>query len=487
MRSFYLKIAVIFTVIMLLFGGLVVYITINASTNVAQETIQRTNQDLAVVLADEFQPMLSESFNQDAIEQKLEVLSGKNPQFDFYLLDKNGMVKSVVPATKERIVPDQNVVDTKPLDDFINGNSLPILAADPLNPDQMKPFSAANISIMGSEGCYLYVVLEGEQFNETFAMLSDSYILKGTILLIGIVLVLSIVIGLFFFSNITQRLSKIKKTVTGFERGQLNERIDVQGNDELAELSTCFNRMADTIVDNMKEIQKTDQLRRELVANISHDLRSPIASIQGYLETIQMKGESITKEELNEYFNTVLKNTQRLKRLIDDLFELSKLDAEQVSPNLENISMAELVQDLVQQFRPIAEKKGIELEAGFPETPSALIEADIGLMNRALTNLIDNAIDHTPPGGKVTVKTTRRGKEMVLEITDTGTGIPVEDIPRIFDRFYQVDKSRTNSNGAGLGLAIAQKILRLHGAKVIVNSAENEGTTFEVAIPSNSI
>ena len=487
MRSFYLKIAAIFTIIMLLFGGLVVYITINASTNVAQETIQRTNQDLAGVLAGEFQPMLRESFNQEEIEQKLEVLSGKNPQFDFYLLDYNGVVKSVVPASKERISPDQKIVDTKPLDDFMRGNTLPILAEDPLNPDRMKPFSVADISIMGSEGCYLYVVLEGEQFNETFAMLSDSYILKGTILLISIVLILSIVVGLFFFSNITQRLSKIKKTVTGFERGQLNERIDVQGNDELAELSTCFNRMADTIVDNMKEIQKTDQLRRELVANISHDLRSPIASIQGYLETIQMKGESITKEELNDYFNTVLKNTQWLKRLIDDLFELSKLDAEQVSPNLENISMAELVQDLVQQFRPIAEKKGVELEAGFPETPSALIEADIGLMNRALTNLIDNAIDHTPSGGKVSVKTNRRGKEMVLEITDTGTGIPVEDIPRIFDRFYQVDKSRTNNNGAGLGLAIAQKILRLHGAKVIVNSAENEGTTFEVAIPSQCI
>ena len=485
MRSFYLKIAAIFTIIMLLFGGLVVYITINASTNVAQETIQRTNQDLAKVLAEEFQPMLRESFNQDEIEQKLEVLSGKNPQFDFYLLDYNGVVKSVVPASKERIAPDQRIVDTKPLDDFIRGNPLPILAADPLNPDQMKPFSVADISIMGSEGCYLYVVLEGEQFNETFAMLSDSYILKGTILLIGIVLVLSIVVGLFFFSNITQRLSKIKKTVTGFERGQLNERIDVQGNDELAELSTTFNRMADTLVDNMKEIQKTDRLRRELVANVSHDLRSPIASIQGYLETIQMKGESITKEELNTYFGTVLSNTQKLNRLIDDLFELSKLDAEEITPNLENISMAELIQDLVQQFKPIAEKKGVTLEAEFRENPNALIEADISLMNRALTNLIDNAIHHTPEGGKVSISSIKSGKDFVLEVSDTGCGIPEEDLAHVFDRFYQADKSRSEKQGAGLGLAIAQKIFRLHGAEVIVSSIENKGTTFRVAIPKN--
>jgi signal transduction histidine kinase len=486
MRSFYLKIALIFSGILILFGSLVVFITMKSSTDIAQEAIQRTNQELATVLAGEFQPILSESFDQDQIEEKLTELSGKNPQFDFYLLNSDGMIKSVIPASKEKIEMNQVVVDTRPLDEFIRGEPLPILANDPLSPEQKKPFSVANVSIMGSDGCYLYVVLEGNQFAESTAMISNSYILRGALILMGVVLLISLVTGLFVFSNLTSRLKKIQKTVKGFERGQLNERIEVKGKDEISDLSLCFNRMADTLVDNMKEIQKTDRLRRELVANVSHDLRSPIASIQGYLETIQMKGDSITKEELHDYFQTVLNNTRNLNRLIDDLFELSKLDAEEVSPNLENISMAELVQDVVQQFKPLAEKHDVTLNAEFPESPNSLIKADIGLMNRALTNLIDNAIKHTPEGGMVTIRSVQKGKDIVLEVSDSGNGIHEADLPFIFDRFYQADKSRSDKQGAGLGLAIAQKIFHLHGAEVIVKSAENRGTTFRIAIPGNS-
>jgi len=485
MRSFYMKIAVIFSAILLLFGLLVGFITMKASSEIAQEAIQNTNRDIASVLAREFQPLLYETFDQDAIEEKLTELSGKNPQFDFYLLSSSGYVKSIVPAGRERVALDKVVIDTEPLDKFIKGDPLPILASDPANPDRRKPFSAANVQVMDSEGCYIYVVLEGDQFSEATAMITDSYIVRGTLMLLGVVLLISLLTGLFVFSNLSKRLKKIKKTVTEFERGQLNERIDVEGNDELSDLSTCFNRMADTLVDNMKEIQKTDRLRRELVANISHDLRSPIASIQGYLETIQMKGESISKDELNSYFGTVLSNTKKLNRLIDDLFELSKLDAEEVTPNIEDVSVAELIQDLSQQFRPICEKKGIELVTKFPKSPNALIEADISLMNRALTNLIDNSIQHTPEGGKVTISSVKSGKDVVVEIADTGSGIPEEDLPHVFDRFYQADKSRSENQGAGLGLAIAQKIFRLHGAEVMVQSGLDRGTTFRIAIPAN--
>jgi signal transduction histidine kinase len=486
MRRFYLKIALIFSAILILFGLAVAFITLRASSDVVQEAIQKTNKDLAAVLADDFQPLLKDSVNQAEIEQKLTELSGKNPQFDFYLLAHDGSVKSVIPASKENVEAQKKVVDTGPLDDFINNKPLPILAADPLNPDQKKPFSVSHINIMGSEGCYLYVVLEGDQFSQAATMISNSHIARGSMLIIGIILALSLAIGLFMFSHLTRRLEKIKRTVTNFERGQLTERIEVEGNDELSDLSVCFNRMADTLLENMQEIRKNDKMRRELVANISHDLRSPLASIQGYLETIEMKGDSISREELKEYFQTVLGNTQKLNRLIDDLFELTKLETDNVQPNLENVSMAELVQDLVQQFKPIAEKKHITLEARFPRNPNALIEADINMMNRAITNLIDNAISHTPEGGRVSVSSIQNGKDIVLEVADTGSGIPEEDLPHIFDRFYQVDKSRPDKNGAGLGLAIAQKIFKLHGAEVMVNSKANTGTTFRVNLPSLS-
>ncbi|CAN5341404.1 ATP-binding protein [soil metagenome] len=485
MRSFYFKLAVIFSIILIGFGMLVGYVSIRASSQVAQEALQKTNKDLAPTLVKEFEPMLKDEFNPEKIEAKLAELKGTNPQFDFYLMDSNGGIKSVIPASRDNVVPHQPVIDTRPLDAFIAGASVPILASDPLSPDKRKPFSVANISIMGSDGCYLYVVLEGEQFSETFAMLTESYITRGSVYIISFVLLLSLAVGLFLFRQLTQRLDTIKSTVSDFERGELTRRIPVKGNDELTDLSRGFNRMADNLYQNMLEIKKSDMLRRELVANISHDLRSPLASVQGYLETIQLKGEDLTHEQFRQYIETALGNTKRLNNLITDLFDLSKLDAENVQPVLENVSVAELVQDLVLQFKPIAEKKNVTLSAGFPDHPNSYITADIGLLNRAISNLISNAIEHTPKGGSVTVTFTRDGKDIRLEVTDTGSGIPEADLPHIFDRFYQADKSRSSESNAGLGLAIAQKIFSLHNGKVAVESPGGHGTTFKIWIPSS--
>ncbi len=484
MRSFYLKLAGIFSLLLIVFGFIVAYTSTEASLNFVKEATQKSNANLARTLAQEFRPLLVDSIDHAGIKDKIEHLSGTNPQFDIYLLNRQGVIKGFYPgAFENKSEPAQKIVDITPIDKYLSGDPLPILGQDPLQPDKMKPFSAAPISIADASGCYLYIILEGQQYDQAAALVSDSYIINNSIWLLGIILLITLVIGLFLFKMLTQRLQTIKQTVTAFERGQLHRRIPRRGNDELSDLSYCFNQMADTIVQNMEELKKTDRLRRELVANISHDLRSPLSSIQGYLETIQLKGHKISKEEYEKYFNIVLKNTQKLNRLIGDLFELSKLDAEDVKPELEYVSMAELVQDLVLQFKPIAEEKNIHLEAGFPKEPSALVYADLGLMERALSNLIDNAIKHTEPGGSVSIVSAKDGKDVVVEIKDSGKGIPEKDIPHVFDRFYQVDKSRSSGSGAGLGLSIAQKILQLHGAKVSVESMLNKGTTFKIFIP----
>ncbi|MDZ7720288.1 MAG: HAMP domain-containing sensor histidine kinase [Balneolaceae bacterium] len=484
MRRFYFKLIAIFSVIMILFGALVAYTSIRASSRIIQESIQKTNRDLAKRLVTEFQPIVDDNFDEQAIARKLRELSGANPQFDFYLLNRQGMIKSFIQAQNNGQEPETLMVDVKPLDQFIAGEPLPILGMDPKNPDLLKPFSAANITIMGEEDCYIYVVLEGSQFTQTADMIEDSYILRGSLMFIGTVLLIGLAIGFFIFRMLTRRLDIIKKTVKEFERGQLNKRIPIKSNDEITDLSRCFNKMADTVLESMNEMKKADKLRRDLVANVSHDLRNPLSSIQGYLETIQMKGKELSREELQNYLEPVLTNTKKLNRMIDDLFALSKLDAENVTPNLEHITLAELVQDLVQQFKPIAQQKNIEIKTIYPENPHAQVYADIGLLDRALTNLIDNAIKHTPEGGTVTIQLVQNGKEINLEISDSGKGIPESDIPHIFDRFYQVDKSRSNSSGAGLGLSIAKKILELHGAKITVQSLLNRGTTFKISMPS---
>jgi len=221
-----------------------------------------------------------------------------------------------------------------------------------------------------------------------------------------------------------------------------------------------------------------------LIANVSHDLRSPLASIQGYLETIQFKEEekTLSNEDRSKYYNIVLRNTKKLGNLIAELFELSKLDAKNVQPDLEPVSIAELAQDVAMQFQPQANAKKIIVQAKLPEEPLKMVNADIALMERAISNLVDNAIKNTPEGGMVNLNLANDGDRVIVKITDTGIGISDEQIARIFDRFYQVDGSRSPGNGAGLGLSIAQKILDLHGAKLSVHSALNQGTTFSFSL-----
>lgn len=477
-QSFYGKLSIVFLVLILFLGGSLAYLSMTSSLMFVEETNQKVNKDLAFEMAMEIQPFLNNSIEVDSIQNKIEYLQGINPQVDIYLVGGQGMIKGVFLGEESSSNLQLDFVDTIPLDKYINGEELPILGQDPLNPDQTKPFSVAHISIMGETGCYLYVILGGKLYDETAGMLAESYIIKNTMLGLGIILIGTLLLGLLIFRWLTHRLRKMTDTVMAFEHGQLGERVNVNSHDEIGVLGSSFNQMADTLVANMDEIKQVDKLRRELIANVSHDLRSPLASIQGYLETIQQKSATLSDEDRNKYYDIVLRNTRKLGNLIAELFELSKLDAKNVQPELEPVSIAELAQDLVAQFQPQALQKEIQLKAILPNEPLSLVNADIALMERAIANLIDNAIKNTPNNGEVYIIPANAGNKVSVEISDTGVGIPQDQINRIFDRFYQTDPSRTGDTGVGLGLSIAQKILELHGSKLSVKSVLNKGTTF---------
>tara|TARA_R110002124_G_scaffold286453_1_gene467400 strand:+ start:15367 stop:16842 length:1476 start_codon:yes stop_codon:yes gene_type:complete len=481
-KSFYTKISTAFLVLVLALGASFAYIGVSSSFMFVDETGQKVNKMLAADMASHFQPYLMESIEGDSIISVIKYLNGINPEIDIYLLSSNGMIKWFYPSQD----PDAKVqiasVNTKPLDEFLSGKTLPIYGDDPLNAGVQKPFSVAPISIMGRKDCYLYVILSGQQFDEAAGMVQNSYILRNTILGLGLILLVTLILGLIVFRLLTGRLRHVSETVKSFEQGQLDKRVKVTTEDEIGLLGSSFNQMADTLVANMDEIKQIDNLRRELVANVSHDLRSPLASIQGYLETILSKEPSIKPEERTKYYEIVLRNTKKLGTLIEELFELSKFDAQDVQPDMEQVSMAELAQDLVQQFKPIAEQKGIALKAVLSDEPINLVYADIALMERAISNLIDNALKHTPEGGTVSIISSNENENVSFTISDTGKGIAEENIQRIFDRFYQEDPSRTVGAGAGLGLSIAQKILELHGSKLSVQSGAGKGTSFSFVL-----
>ena len=205
--------------------------------------------------------------------------------------------------------------------------------------------------------------------------------------------------------------------------------------------------------------------------------------MQGYLETLIIKGENLPEEDRDRYLRIARRHTVRLGSLIGDLFELSKLDSANVTPHLESFSVPELVQDIAQEFQLEAERKEITILLNLDANPAFTI-CDIGLIQRVLENLVRNAIRFTPAGGEVTLSISERPQSVAVAVSDTGPGIPDTEIPRIFDRFYRSEQGEeSRSDSSGLGLAIVKRILDLHESRITVVSKVNAGTRFEFELP----
>ncbi len=479
--SFYAKLSALFLVLIVVLGATIAALSVQAGLHLADEAEQKLNRRLAENLAEEFQPHLIDRIDHELIDDKIHRMMLVNPRIEIYLLEPDGHIKASFLGPDKRLEMTQ--VDLAPLRRYIDGADLPILGSDPLQESRRKPFSAAHIMIMGEQDCYLYIILGSQEYDSALGMVQNSYIMQTTLRGLALALLGTGVVGVLLFGLLTRRLRAMREVVGAFSDGQLDRRIPVDAADEIGQLAASFNQMADALAANVEDLQRTDRLRRELIANVSHDLRSPLAAMQGYLETILIKEDALLPEERRRYMEVVLKNTRSLNTLVEELFELSKLDAQQIQPQLEAFSITELVHDLVMQFQPRAEQRGVRLAAELPEHLPP-VHADIRLVERALSNLIDNALRFTPAGGHVRVVPQAQEGGVCVRIIDTGTGIPAEDLPHIFERFYRVEKSRTRDRGGtGLGLAIANKIAELHGGGLAVESTMGEGATFSFRLP----
>lgn len=329
-------------------------------------------------------------------------------------------------------------------------------------------------------------------------MLEKSYILQLSLWTGGAILACALLAGLLCLKLLTRKLNSLASAMDTFRRGELSAQRDVMSPsedrpvtakraDEIDTLETAFVQMAALIRQQVRQLKETDQLRRELVANVSHDLRTPVTSLQGYLETLMLKEGALSSQERQRYLEIAAAQSKRLGDLIAELFELAKLNSQEMKPRVESFALGELVQDVVQKFRFRVEAKQMTLQAKLGED-LPFVSADIGLIERVLENLIENALRYTPHGGRITVTLSRMDEKILTRVTDTGCGIPPEDLPHVFDRYYQVGKThQKDETGAGLGLAITKRILELHGSTIEVQSGINQETTFSfhlaVALP----
>jgi signal transduction histidine kinase len=468
-------------VLLLGLGLLLAALALDAFQDVAVAADQELNRDLAADLAPRFQPHLVAAIDTAAIQQIIDGLTQVNRRLDVYLLGSGGMIKEWFMDADRRPLVD--AVDTAPLDRFLAGARAPVLGEDPARPGTYRPFSVAPVSIMGEEGCYLYLILQGEDYDDVLAMLRGPFFARLALRAALLAFALTALLGLLLFWWLSRRLTRLRAAVADFEEGHLDRRFPDESDDEVGRLGAAFNAMADRLAAQVEQLQQTDRLRRELVANVSHDLRSPLASIQGYLETLQLKGDALPPARRRHYLDGALAQAHRLGSLVGQLFELSKLDAGQVEPLFEAFPLAELVQDVVMQYEPEAERRQIALRAVLPERGLPPVRADIGLVERVLTNLLDNALRFTPPGGAVEVRPWHDEGRVWVEVADTGVGIPPEQLPHVFDRFFRADAARSGNDGAGLGLAIVQRIVELHGGTITAASAPGAGTRFTFTLP----
>ncbi len=479
--SLYWKISATFLALLLVLSAVYIYFIAFSAEMYFQEANQRLSLPIASRLLRHYQPVVDHQLDSARLEEIYTIQKLFNPSIEVYVLDTAGTVLSHCPTNKGVC---RMSVAIQPVKKFV-AEKKPgfVMGDDPKTVTGTKTFSAGEIRDDGRVIGYLYVILGSEEYDNNFKMLAGSYFLSIGTRAMTITLIAAALIGLVALLFITRNLRSIITTVREFQQGNFQARIRSTSSGELTELATSFNEMADTIVRNIDEIKTMDNLRRELVANVSHDLRTPLATIHGYIETLLIKAETLTAEERGKYLKTVLSSTDRLRMLVDELFELSKLEAQQTRPNPEPFSISELVQDISQKYLLIAEKKGIRFVCSIPRD-LPLIVADIALIDRVIQNLADNAVKFTPSGGTVTIELRSQPDSVEVSIADTGAGIAEEDIPLIFDRYNKgSQKNMFQNDGAGLGLAIVKKILEVHNISISVRSRKNEGTVFSFALP----
>lgn len=475
-----------FILLVLLMGVSYIAITSYFANMHHQETAQRLDAEVANhVIAEKFtgaSPFLEDgSVNKPLFGDLMHDMMAVNRGIEVYLLDDKGSILYSVVLDPNDSDATQSV-SLGPIDSFIadKGEKF-ILGDDPRNPGEQKIFSAAPYDIDGHQG-YIYIILAGKKFQEVSNTLLGQYFAKLGLGAFLLTMLFSALIGLLAIWFITKNLRVITGTVRRFHDGDLTARIEDPEKSDISIFANSFNEMADSIVGNMDKMQSVDLLRRELIANVSHDLRTPLAILKGYVETLQIKRDSLSEKEKQEYLQITHDNVDRLSKLINQLFEYSKLEAEQVVPVKEPFSITELSHDLIAKFNVLAEKKQIALELEKPEENN-MVYADVSLVERALQNLIENAIKYTEPQGKVTLTLQKKGTNIEINITDTGTGIPVNEQPFIFDRYKQVNES-AKKQGSGLGLAIVKKIMELHDTTITVLSKPTKGSTFIFNLPA---
>lgn len=322
------------------------------------------------------------------------------------------------------------------------------------------------------------------RFAMPFTELRDELHIIDRVFAVGGVLAImvTLIVGYFISRNISLPLRKMEETARGIAEGNLSRRVDIRTRDELGGLAISFNRMADELEAKISNLEKLDRIRTDFVANVSHELKTPLTSIKGFIETLE-DGAIDDKEKAIRFLSIIRKHAERLSNIINDLLSLTEIETPHIKIEEKRFDLKYLLDEVAWSFGHALTVKSQELKVDYNGSDFE-IKGDRDKIEQILVNLIDNAIKYTAQKGKVTCSLFEKEDSVMITVEDSGIGIAKEHLDRLFERFYRVDKARSReSGGTGLGLSIVKHIIVLHSGHIDIDSEVGKGTKITVILP----
>lgn len=481
------RLSLAFTLLLLACCGLAGWLQVRASGQHEQYTIQQLSRGLAQHISSHSVLLDPNGIDRNNLGKLFDMLMVVNPSIEVYLLD-----------TKGKILADQappghvklDHVRLEPVQQFLLGRPELVLGDDPRQPDQQHVFSAPPVQVNGITGGYVYVILQGESHLAASQADWANPSLVAALYALAAIALIGVVVGWITFGWITRPLRQLTASVQKMSIGDTPHTLTASSpstpahHNELVQLRQAFESMQERIQAQWQELRQQDQVRRELVANVSHDLRTPLTAMHGYLETIKIKADQIDAATRNHYLDLALAQSMKVGKLARELFELARLEYGSVQLEPEPFSMVDLVQDVFGKTELAAQQKNIQLVADFPEALPTVV-ADVGLIERALTNLLDNAIRHSHSNSttRITLANNQAG-QIWIRVIDYGEGVTQSLRSALLTRPSPFSSKQLGERG-GLGLLIVRRILQLHDSDIEWADTPGGGTTFSFALPTH--
>ncbi|MDY1036522.1 two-component sensor histidine kinase [Enterobacteriaceae bacterium RIT714] len=488
MRRFSLgqRLTLLFIFLLMICATVACVVQLYTSMQYGNAMVQRLSNGLAQQIVQR-EPVLDADGRVD--RQRLKPLFDRlmtfNPSVELYVVSPDGEL--LADAAPPGHILRQKIA-IAPLQTFLSGETWPVYGDDPRSLDKQKVFSVTPLRQGGELRGYLYIILQGEEFNALAEMAWHKALWSTAMWSLLLVATFALLAGLLVWYWVTRPVKRLTAEVSGLGPDSISaikqlaaQTPDPVTGDEVTQLRNTFIELARQIISQWDQLADSDRQRREFIANISHDLRTPLTSLLGYLETLSMKSSTLTAEQNQQYLATALRQGQKVRHLSQQLFELARLEHGGIKPQRERFAMGELISDVAQKFELTAQTRQLRLHIDVPG-PLPQVFADVSMIERVVTNLLDNAVRHTPSGGDIRLTVWQENQQLQVEVSDSGPGIEASLRDELFQRPSALSQQASRENRGGLGLLIVKRMLELHGGGIRLMEAAG-GARFRFYVP----